>query len=108
MIVTVVTRCAAGPDRQTAGLGPDHRGLIRARVFGMDVSRFPAETLAEEALLGLLLPFWQLVIGAFVLAVVLASVGRLVRRGPSRMTTALLVTALAIAGFTVVGVLLES
>jgi hypothetical protein len=77
-------------------------------VFGMDdVSRFPATTLAEEALLGLLLPFWQLVIGAFVLAVVLASVGRLVRRGPSRMTTALLVTAAAIAGFTVVGVLLE-
>ncbi|MET7808034.1 hypothetical protein [Micromonospora chersina] len=73
-----------------------------------DVSRLPATTLAEEALLGLLLPFWQLVIGAFVLAVVLLSVGRLVRRGPSRMTTALLVTAAAIAGFTVVGVLLES
>jgi hypothetical protein len=74
----------------------------------MDVSRFAAETLAEEALLGLLLPFWQLVIGAFVLAAVVASVGRLVRRGPSRMTTALLVTGLAIAGFTVIGVLLES
>ncbi|PSK62453.1 hypothetical protein B0E53_05649 [Micromonospora sp. MH33] len=73
-----------------------------------DVSRLPATTLAEEALLGLLLPFWQLVIGAFVLVVVLASVRRLARRGPSRMTTALLVTAVAIAGFTVLGVLLES
>ncbi|MFU8854993.1 hypothetical protein ACNAW0_29115 [Micromonospora sp. SL1-18] len=73
-----------------------------------DVSRFPAATLAEEALLGLLLPFWQLVIGGFVLFVVLASVRRLARRGPSRMTTALVVTALAIAGLTVVGVLLES
>ena len=73
-----------------------------------DVSRFPVATLAEEALLGLLLPFWQLVIGAFVLFVVLVSVGRLARRGPSRMTTALLITAAAIAGFTVVGVLLES
>ncbi|MFC0031899.1 hypothetical protein ACFFMM_20470 [Micromonospora chaiyaphumensis] len=72
-----------------------------------DAPRFPA-TLAEEALLGLLLPFWQLVIGAFVLVVVLASVRRLARRGPSRMTTALVVTAVAIAGFTVVGVLLES
>jgi hypothetical protein len=72
-----------------------------------DVSRFPAATLAEETLLGLLLPFWQLVIGAFVLFVVLVSVGRLVRRGPSRMTTALLITAAAIAGFTVIGVLLE-
>ncbi|MFE9954011.1 hypothetical protein [Micromonospora sp. NPDC005299] len=73
-----------------------------------DVSRFPAATLAEEALLGLLLPFWQLVIGTFVLVIVLASVRRLARRGPSRMTTALLVTAAAIAGLTVVGVLLES
>ncbi|WP_446216483.1 hypothetical protein [Micromonospora sp. IBHARD004] len=70
-----------------------------------DVS--PAQA-AEEALLGLLLPFWQLVIGGFVLFVVLVSVRRLARRGPSRMTTALLVTAAAIAGFTVVGVLLES
>ncbi|PWU43381.1 hypothetical protein DLE60_14525 [Micromonospora globispora] len=73
-----------------------------------DVSQFPTATLAEETLLGLLLPFWQLVIGAFVLFVVLASVRRLARRGPSRMTTALLITAAAIAGFTVVGVLLES
>ena len=73
-----------------------------------DVSQLPTATLAEEMLLGLLLPFWQLVIGAFVLVVVLASVRRLARRGPSRMTTALLIIAVAIAGFTVVGVLLES
>lgn len=73
-----------------------------------DVSRSAVSTLAEEALLGLLLPFWQLVIGAFVLVVVLLSIGRLLRRGPSRMTTALLVTAAAIAGFAVIGVLLES
>ncbi|GAB3088888.1 hypothetical protein [Micromonospora schwarzwaldensis] len=71
-----------------------------------DPSRLPP--LAEEALLGLLLPFWQLVIGAFVLAVLVLSVGRLVRRGPSRMTTALLVTAAAIACFAVLGVLLET
>ncbi|WFE41853.1 hypothetical protein [Micromonospora sp. WMMD998] len=71
-----------------------------------DVSPLPA--LAEETLLGLLLPFWQLVIGAFVLAVLVLSVGRLVRRGPSRMTTALLITAAAIAGLTVMGVLLET
>ncbi|WBB66873.1 hypothetical protein [Micromonospora sp. WMMD812] len=72
-----------------------------------DVSRLPVTLLAEEALLGLLLPFWQLVIGAFVLVVVLLSVGRLARRGRSRMTTALLVTAAAIAGFALVGVLLQ-
>ena len=63
--------------------------------------------LAEEALLGLLMPFWQLVIGAVVLVVILVSVGRLARRGRSRMTTALLVTAAAIAGLTVIGVLLQ-
>ncbi|PZF87517.1 hypothetical protein [Micromonospora deserti] len=72
-----------------------------------DLSRSPTAVLADDALLGLLLPFWQLVIGAFVLFVVVVSVGRLARRGRSRMTTALLVTAAAIAGFAVVGVLLQ-
>ncbi|SBT46146.1 hypothetical protein [Micromonospora auratinigra] len=73
-----------------------------------DLSRSPVTTLADEALLGLLLPFWQLVIGAFVVVVVLLSLRRLLARGPSRMTTALVVTALAIAGFTMLGVLLGS
>jgi hypothetical protein len=63
--------------------------------------------LAEDALLGLLLPVWQLVIAVLVLFAVVASVRRLARRGPSRMTTALLVTAAAIAGLAVVGVLLQ-
>ncbi|MEV4811649.1 hypothetical protein [Micromonospora avicenniae] len=71
------------------------------------VSEQSAAPLAEEAVLGLLLPFWQLVIGAFVLVVVVLSLGRLARRGRSRMTTALLVTAAAIAGFAVIGVLLQ-
>ena len=49
--------------------------------------------LAEDALLGLLLPFWQLVIGGCRgRRLVLVSMRRLARRGPSRMTTALLVT----------------
>ncbi|MEO3780609.1 hypothetical protein ABGB16_28115 [Micromonospora sp. B11E3] len=72
-----------------------------------DTSPIPAAPLAEEALLGLLLPFWQLVIGAVVLVVILVSLRRLARRGRSRMTTALLVTAAAIAGLTVLGVLLQ-
>ncbi|MEU4775676.1 hypothetical protein [Micromonospora sp. NPDC023633] len=72
-----------------------------------DLPRTRVTVLAEDALLGLLLPFWQLVIGAFVVFVVLVSVARLARRGRSRMTTALLVTAAAIAGFAVVGVLLQ-
>ncbi|SCL67535.1 hypothetical protein GA0070606_4578 [Micromonospora citrea] len=72
-----------------------------------DLPRPRPALLAEDALLGLLLPFWHLVIGAFVLFVVVVSVARLARRGRSRMTTALLVTAAAIVGFAVVGVLLE-
>ncbi|MEU8258576.1 hypothetical protein AB0C06_30400 [Micromonospora inaquosa] len=71
----------------------------------MDESRHGV--FAEEALLGLIGPFWQVVIGAVVLVVLVLSVGRLARRGRSRMTTALLVTAAAIAGFAVIGVLLE-
>ncbi|MFG1870849.1 hypothetical protein [Micromonospora arborensis] len=73
----------------------------------MDESGPRTTVFAEESLLGLLLPFWQMVIGAVVLVVLVLSVGRLARRGKSRMTTALLVTAAAIAGFAVIGVLLE-
>ncbi|WP_410811461.1 hypothetical protein [Micromonospora sp. 067-2] len=73
----------------------------------MDESGLGATVFAEEALLGLLLPFWQVVIGAVVLVVLVLSVGRLARRGPSRMTTALLVTAAAIAGLAAIGVLLQ-
>ncbi|MBU8856580.1 MULTISPECIES: hypothetical protein [unclassified Micromonospora] len=65
----------------------------------------PVPAVAEDALLGLLLPFWQLVIGAVVLAVLLLSVRRLARRGPSRMTTALLITAGAIAGIAALGLI---
>ncbi|MEV6816765.1 hypothetical protein [Micromonospora sp. NPDC051296] len=72
-----------------------------------DVSRPASPVLAEGALLGLLAPFWQLLIGAFVLFAVVISIGRLARRGPSRMSTALLVTAAAIAGLALVGVLLQ-
>ncbi|MEU4553592.1 hypothetical protein EV382_3837 [Micromonospora violae] len=73
----------------------------------MDESGHGARVFAEQALLGLIGPFWQVVIGAVVLVVLVLSVGRLARRGRSRMTTALLVTAAAIAGFAVIGVLLE-
>ncbi|MEU4570833.1 hypothetical protein CA850_19405 [Micromonospora echinospora] len=72
-----------------------------------DLPRSPTTVLAEDALLGLLLPIWQLVIAVLVLFAVVASVRRLARRGPSRMSTALLVTAAAIAGLAVIGVLLQ-
>jgi hypothetical protein len=62
---------------------------------------------AAEALLSLLLPFWQLVIGLFVLVMLAVSVRRLARRGRSRMTTALLVSGAAVVAFATIGVLLE-
>jgi hypothetical membrane protein len=60
-----------------------------------------------DAVLGLLLPIWQLVIGGLVLVALVASVRRLARRGPTRMTTGLLVTAAAILGLALIGVFLE-
>ncbi|WP_203719013.1 hypothetical protein [Asanoa siamensis] len=53
---------------------------------------------AEDALLGMLFPFWQLVIGLCVLLALGAAAYRLAARGPSRMTTALVVTGGAVVG----------
>ena len=63
--------------------------------------------LAADAVLGLLLPIWQLVIGGLVLVALVVSVRRLARRGPTRMSTGLLVTAAAIVGLALIGVFLE-
>jgi predicted PurR-regulated permease PerM len=62
---------------------------------------------AGEALLDLLLPFWQLLIAVCVVVVLGVSVHRLARRGRSRMTTALLVTGAAAVGLVAIGVLLR-
>ncbi len=75
----------------------------RATVEGMARSAF-----TDDALLGLLFPFWQLVIGACVLGAVVVSVRRLARRGPSRMSRAMIVTAAAIIGLATIGLLLDS
>jgi hypothetical protein len=64
-------------------------------------------SLASDALLGMLFPIWQLAIGLCLLAVLVVSVRRLAARGPSRMTTALLVTGSAVVGLAVLGVLLQ-
>ncbi|WP_422773676.1 hypothetical protein ACN28C_12700 [Plantactinospora sp. WMMC1484] len=74
------------------------------------MAALPSDTaiiLAQDSLSALLLPFWQIVIGGLVLLALLASVRRLARRGRSRMTTGLLVTASAIIGLAVVGMLLQ-
>ncbi|MBX6357864.1 MAG: hypothetical protein IRZ05_18660 [Micromonosporaceae bacterium] len=71
---------------------------------GMTASPAP---LAADALLGLLFPFWQLVIGIFVVLLLAVSVRRLARRGRSRMTTALLVSGAAAVAFAAVGILAQ-
>jgi hypothetical protein len=63
--------------------------------------------MSQDALLSLLFPVWQLVIGSCVVVVLLLSVQRLLRRGPSRMTRALVVTGVAALGLTALGVLLS-
>ncbi|MPZ27987.1 MAG: hypothetical protein GEV12_16655 [Micromonosporaceae bacterium] len=65
------------------------------------------DRLTQDALLNLLLPIWQLAIGLCVLAAVVVVGVRLAQRGPSRVTTALLLTGGAVAGVCAVGLLLE-
>jgi hypothetical protein len=60
----------------------------------------------DTGIMGLLMPFSQVVIGVCVLAAVLVCAVRLARRGPSRMLHALLVTGACVAGVTVLGLLL--
>lgn len=73
----------------------------------MMVVAFDGQPGSAEAVLGLLLPIWQLVIGTTVLLVLIVTLRRLVRRGRSRMSTALMVTGGAIVGLTVLGILLR-
>jgi hypothetical protein len=62
----------------------------------------------QDDLLSLLFPMWQVVIGGCVLAVLVVSVHRLLGRGPSRMSRALLVTGGAAVAVAVLGILLAS
>ena len=62
--------------------------------------------MSQDALLGLLFPVWQLAIGTCVLATVAVCARRLLRRGPSRMNRALIVSGTAAIGLATVGILL--
>jgi hypothetical protein len=64
-------------------------------------------TLAADALVGLLLPLWQVVIGVLVLVAVVVSVRRLALRGPSRMSAAMLVVGGAVVCLAVLGYLFQ-
>ncbi|GIM98172.1 hypothetical protein [Paractinoplanes toevensis] len=64
-------------------------------------------TLAADALLDLVFPLWQFVIGALVLVTLVVSVLRMVRRGPSRMGGAMLLAGGAVIGVAVIGYLVQ-
>jgi hypothetical protein len=64
--------------------------------------------MAHDALLNLLAPIWQMVIGVCVLVVLVVSVHRLLGRGPSRMSRALLVTGGAAVAVALLGILFAS
>jgi hypothetical protein len=53
-------------------------------------------TLAADALLDMLVPLWQLVIGVLVLVTVVVTAHRLFMRGPSRMGGAMLLAGSAV------------
>jgi hypothetical protein len=68
---------------------------------------YPA-VIASDALLDLLLPFWQLVIGVLVLVTLVVSVHRLVMRGPSRMGGAMLMVGAVVVGVAVLSYLVQA
>jgi Na+/H+-dicarboxylate symporter len=68
---------------------------------------FPS-AVASDALLDLLLPLWQLVIGVLVLVTLVVSVHRLVLRGPSRMGGAMLMVGAVVVGVAVLSYLIQA
>lgn len=65
-------------------------------------------TLAADAVLGLIFPLWQWVIGLLVLVTVVLSVRKLLMRGPSRMGGALLMVGGAVVALTALTYLIET
>jgi len=63
--------------------------------------------LASDALFGLLMPLWQVLIGVLVLMALLVSVHRLFMRGPSRMSGAMLLVGGAVVCVAVVSYLFQ-
>jgi hypothetical protein len=67
----------------------------------------PVRTLAADALLDLLMPLWQVVIGLLVLVTLVVAGRRIAMRGPSRMGGAMLLAGGAAIGLAVVGYLVQ-
>jgi hypothetical protein len=64
--------------------------------------------LASDALLDLLAPLWQLVIGLLVLVTLVVSIRRLFMRGPSRMGGAMLMVGGAVVCVAVISYLVQA
>jgi hypothetical protein len=62
----------------------------------------------SEALLDLLMPLWQVVIGLLVVVALVVSVRKLLMRGPSRMGGALLLIGGAVVCVTVLSFLVQT
>jgi uncharacterized membrane protein YozB (DUF420 family) len=67
----------------------------------------PSPAHASDALFGLLIPLWQVVIGVLVVVAVVVSVRRLAQRGPTRMSGAMLLAGAAVVCLAVVSYLLQ-
>ncbi len=76
----------------------------RARVTTMG----SAPVVASDALLDLLVPLWQLVIGLLVLVTLVVSVHKLFLRGPSRMGGAMLMIGGVVVGLAVISYLIQN
>jgi Na+/H+-dicarboxylate symporter len=63
--------------------------------------------LASDALLDLLVPLWQLIIGLLVLVTLVVSIRRLFMRGPTRMGGAMLVFGGAVVCVALVSYLVQ-
>jgi hypothetical protein len=85
--------------------GRDARPRAVADPNGVQLNGRVPRTTAADALLGLLLPFWQLVLGCVIVLFVVGASVRLARRGRSRMNTAIVVTGLALLGVVLIGLL---
>ncbi|GAA1604465.1 hypothetical protein [Actinoplanes couchii] len=64
--------------------------------------------LATDAVLSLIAPLWQWVIGLLVLVTVVLSIRKLLMRGPSRMGGALLMVGGAVVALTALTYLIET
>jgi hypothetical protein len=67
-----------------------------------------APVVASDALLDLLMPLWQLVIGLLVLVTLVVSVHKLFLRGPSRMGGAMLMIGGVVVGLAVISYLIQN